>query len=331
MTSGPATISVHAEEARARRARLTRSAAIASMSVAALLLALKIYATARTGSTAMLGSLADTALDIVASLVTLIGVWVAAHPPDSDHRFGHGKAEALAALVQVVLISISAVGIAARAIEVWLGGGRVEQAEEGVVVSLIAVAATLLLLAWQRHVIRKTGSIAIQTDHVHYKSDIFLNFAVIAALLLDQYAGVTGADPIFALGIAIWLGWNAWEASQHAIDNLMDREWPVEKREELLDTIRDNPDLQGVHDLRTRTAGNRDFAQFHITVDPNMTVAEAHEVMDAIEASLLARFPETEFLIHTDPEGHVELDSDRPVDLLTEGVDADFPEQAKPA
>ncbi|RVQ67868.1 cation diffusion facilitator family transporter [Croceicoccus ponticola] len=293
------------------------------MSVAAMLLALKIYATAQTGSTAMLGSLADTALDIVASLVTLIGVWVAAMPADHDHRFGHGKAEALAALVQVVLISISAVGIAARAISVWLTGAKVQEADMGITVSLIAMGATVVLLAWQRHVIRKTGSVAIQTDHVHYQSDILLNIGVIGALALDQYAGLTGADPIFALAIALWLGWNAWQASQQAVDNLMDREWPIEKRQRLLDAVRDNPDLHGLHDLRTRTAGMHDFAQFHITVDPQMTVAEAHDVMDAIEARLLTEFPDTEFLIHTDPEGHIESDAGIPVDLLSHGVDAD--------
>lgn len=312
--------------AAAQRGALTRSAALASISVACLLFALKIYAVIETGSTAMLGSLADTTLDIVASLVTLIGVWVAAHPPDADHRFGHGKAEALAALVQVVLISISAVGIAARAIEVWIGGRRVEAADAGITVSLIAIGATLLLLTWQRYVIRRTRSLAIHTDHVHYRSDILLNIAVIAALALDQYAGISGADPVFALAIAGWLGWNAWEASQQAVDNLMDKEWPVEKRERLLDAVRDNPDLHGLHDLRTRTAGQRDFAQFHISVDPAMTVAEAHDVMDAIESRLMGVFPDTEFLIHCDPEGHVESDAEVPVDLLSEGVDADFAE-----
>lgn len=327
MTVGAVT--ARAKEAARRRAILTRSAAIASMSVAFLLLVLKIWATVQTGSTAMLGSLADTALDIVASLVTLIGVWVAAQPADSEHRFGHGKAEALAALIQVVLISISAIGIAGRAVDVWISGERVQEAEAGITVSLVAIVATLVLLAWQRHVIRRTGSLAIHTDHVHYKSDILLNLGVIAALVLDRHAGLGGADPIFALAIALWLGWNAWEASRQVLDNLLDREWPIEKRQRLLDAIRDNPALQGVHDLRTRTAGNRDFAQFHITVHPKMTVAAAHEVMDAIEARLLAIFPGTEFLIHTDPEGHIEPDAEKPVDLLTQGIEADFAPEAR--
>lgn len=320
--SAPTAAPAHTHDA-AGKGALNRSAAIASLSVALLLLTLKIYATIATGSTAMLGSLADTGLDLVASLVTLVGVWVAAMPADHDHRFGHGKAEALAALVQVVLISVSAFGLAARAIDVWLHGGAVEEAGMGITVSLIAIGATLALLGWQRHVVRKTGSIAIQTDHVHYQSDILLNLGVIAALALDQYVGLTGADPVFALLIAGWLAWNAWQASSAAIDNLMDREWPVAKRQRLLDTVRDNPDLHGLHDLRTRTSGSRDFAQFHISLDPAMTVAQAHDVMDAIEARLQAVFPDTEFLIHPDPEGHAERETGLPVDLLAAGVDAD--------
>ena len=163
----------------------------------------------------MLGSLADTALDLVASLATLAGVWVAAQPADDEHRFGHGKAEALAAMFQVMLISISALRHrrSARSSS-WSAARGTEAAGEGIGVSLIAIAATLALLAWQRHVIRRTGSLAIATDHVHYQSDLLLNLAVIAALALDQYAGFAGADPLFGLAIAAWLGWGAWRASR---------------------------------------------------------------------------------------------------------------------
>ena len=182
---------------------LNRSAAIASISAATLLLAIKGWAAWSTGSTAMLGSLADTVLDLVASLATLLGVWIAAQPADDKHRFGHGKAEAIAALFQIVLISISALGIASRAIEQFLSGARVQSAAEGIGVSVAAIVVTFALLAWQRHVIRKTGSLAITTDNVHYQSDLLLNLAVIAALALDQYAGIRGADPLFGFGIAL--------------------------------------------------------------------------------------------------------------------------------
>jgi ferrous-iron efflux pump FieF len=286
-------------------ASLNRSAAFASIAVALLLVALKGYAAWSTGSTAMLGSLADTMLDLVASLATLAGVWIAAQPSDANHRFGHGKAEALAAMIQVVLISISALGIAVRAVEQIVAGGRTQAAGEGIGVSLIAIAATLGLLAWQRHVIRRTGSLAIRTDHVHYQSDLFLNLAVIAALALDQYGGLAGSDPLFGLGIAAWLGWSAWGASQEAVEQLMDREWPEDKKERFLAVVARHPELRGVHDMRTRTSGNRDFVQFHVWVDGSMTVRHAHRVMDEVEAKLLAEFPEVEILIHPDPEGLV--------------------------
>jgi ferrous-iron efflux pump FieF len=290
----------------AATASLNRSAAVASISVAVLLAALKLRAVWVTGSSAMLGSLADTGLDLVASLATLAGVWIAAQPDDAEHRFGHGKAEALSAMFQVVLISISALGIAWRAVDQLLAGTRVEAAGEGIGVSLIAMAATLALLAWQRHVIRRTASLAIATDHVHYKSDLLLNLAVIAALALDQYAGISGADPVFGLGIGAWLAWGAWRASQAATEQLMDREWPEEKRERFLQLIARHPELCGVHDMRTRTSGNRDFVQFHVWVDPDMSVRHAHQVMDEIEAKLHAEFPDVEILIHPDPEGLVD-------------------------
>jgi len=299
-----------------KRATLTRGAAVASIFVALLLVSLKAWAAWSTGSTAMLGSLADSALDLVASMATLAGVWVAALPDDERHRFGHGKAEALAAMFQVVLISISTVAIAARALERFLSGERTAAAAEGIGVSLVAMAVTLGLLAWQRYVIRKTGSLAITTDHVHYQSDLLLNLAVIAALSLDQYFGFAGADPLFGCGIAAWLGWNAWRASQEAIVQLMDHEWPVEKKERFLAVMAQHPDLRGVHDLRTRTSGDRDFVQFHVWVDPNMSVREAHEVMDDIEARLHAEFPDVEILIHTDPEGLVNEEGIAAEDVL---------------
>jgi ferrous-iron efflux pump FieF len=285
---------------------LNRSAAVASITAALLLLALKGWAAWSTGSTAMLGSLADTTLDLVASCATLAGVWIAAMPADDKHRFGHGKAEAIAALFQIVLISISALGIATRAIEQFWQGQRTTEAGDGIVVSLVAIGVTLVLLAWQRYVIRRTGSLAIQTDNVHYQSDLLLNLAVIAALALDQYVGVAGADPLFGLAIGAWLGWSAWTASQQAFEQLMDHEWPAEKKDRFLAVLARNPDITGVHDLRTRTSGNQDFVQFHVWIDPTMTLGAAHAVMDDMEARLQAEFPDTEIIIHPEPDGHVD-------------------------
>ena len=285
--------------------KLNRSAAYASIAVASLLVGLKIWAVWSTQSTAMLGSLADTVLDLVASLATLAGVWIAAQPADEEHRFGHGKAEALSAMFQVVLISISALTLAVRAAGQLVAGARPGGASEGIAVSGIAIVATLGLLSWQRRVIASTGSVAIATDHLHYKSDLLLNLAVIAALALDRYAGVPWADAAFGLLIALWLGWGAWHASTAAIDHLMDREWPDDRKARFLEVVARHPELKGLHDLRTRTSGNHEFVQFHMSVDPDMTVRDVHVVMDEIEAKLAKEFPGTEFLIHPDPDGLV--------------------------
>lgn len=285
---------------------LTTRAALASVATALFLLVLKAYAAWTTGSVAMLGSLADTGLDLIASLVLLYGVRVAAMPADHDHRFGHGKAEALAALFQVALVVVAALVIGSRAIQRLGDDATTTEAEFGIGVSLIAIAATLLLLFYQRAVIRRTDSIAIKADHLHYQTDVLLNLSVIGALGLEQFAGLTGADPLFGIAIAAWLLWGAWRASSRAVDQLMDREWPEAKRERFLAAAARLPALNGLHDLRTRTSGASDFVQFHVWVDPDLTVSAAHDMMDAAELQLQREFPGTEFLIHLDPEGHTD-------------------------
>ncbi|MES2987530.1 MAG: cation diffusion facilitator family transporter [Pseudomonadota bacterium] len=285
---------------------LARRAALASVAAAILLGSLKAYAAWKTGSVAVLASLADSVLDLVASLVTLGGVHWAAQPADDDHRFGHGKAEALAALFQVVVITISALAILVRAIQSFAYVGPPAAPESGIAVSLFAMAVTLMLTRYQQHVIAQTGSIAIGADRLHYQSDLYLNGAVIAALALDAYLGLHGADAVFGVGIALWLLFGAWRASEAAIDQLMDKEWPEDKRRRFVEVAARHPELKSLHDLRTRCSGNRDFVQFHVWMDPNMTILEAHDVVEALEISLGKEFPGTEILIHIDPEGQID-------------------------
>jgi len=297
-----------AEVAAGHSAQATR-AALASVTLALLLLLAKAWAAYATDSTAMLGSLADTALDVIASITTLVGVRIAAVPADSDHRFGHGKAEALVALAQVALITVSAIGIGWRAADRLINGGETAALELGVGVSLLAIAATYLLLWYQKIVIARTGSVAIKTDNVHYKSDLFLNGSVIVALVLDQTLHIHGADAAFGIGIAVWLLWGAYRASNEAIHQLMDREWPEGERQEFLDAAAQYDELRGLHDLRTRKSGTVRFVQFHVWVPPEWTVQEAHDRLDAVEEQLQERFPGTEILIHVDPEGQVDRET----------------------
>jgi ferrous-iron efflux pump FieF len=297
------------------RAKLTARAAFASIAMAVTLIVLKSWAALQTSSMAMLGSLADSGLDLVASLVVLLGVRIAAQPADYEHRFGHGKAEALAALVQVILITLSAIFIGFRAVQRLLSGAQTAEAELGIGVSVIAMVLTVALISYQRHVVRRTGSLAIGTDRLHYSSDLMLNGSVIVALVLDQFAGLTGSDAVFGLLIALWLAWGAWKASSHALDQLMDREWPDERRERFLAATKEYPELAGLHDLRTRSSGTHYFAQFHVWVPAEWTVQEAHDRLDRVEEQLQQRFPDTEILIHVDPEGQTDRETLLPQEI----------------
>jgi ferrous-iron efflux pump FieF len=297
------------------RAMLTARAAFASIAMAVTLIVLKSWAALQTSSMAMLGSLADSGLDLVASLVVLLGVRIAAQPADYDHRFGHGKAEALAALVQVILITLSAIFIGFRAVQRLLSGAQTAEAELGIGVSVIAMGLTVALITYQRNVVRRTGSLAIGTDRLHYSSDLMLNGSVIVALVLDHFAGLTGADAVFGLLIALWLAWGAWKASSHALDQLMDRDWPDERREQFLAATKEYPELAGLHDLRTRSSGTHFFAQFHVWVPAEWTVREAHDRLDRIEEQLQQRFPDTEILIHVDPEGQTDRETLLPQEI----------------
>lgn len=283
-------------------------AALASVATAIFLLGLKGYAALTTNSVALLGSLADSGLDLLASLVTLYGVRLAATPADHDHRFGHGKAEALAALFQVALVTASALAIGWRGISALGGNAEVADAELGIAVSGVAILATMALVAYQKRIIAATGSVAVQADSLHYQGDILLNLSVIAALVLARYAGLSGADAIFGIAIAGWLGLGAFKASAQAIDQLMDKEWPEAERQSYIAVAVASPDVRGIHDFRTRRSGTRDFAQFHMNVARELTIVEAHDVVEAVEDALHKAFPKVEVLIHLDPEGHTDTD-----------------------
>jgi ferrous-iron efflux pump FieF len=282
---------------------LMRVATYAAVGVAVFLIVIKSIALAATGSVSMMGSLLDSFLDSLASLINLVAVRHALTPADQEHRFGHGKAEALAGLGQAVFIIGSAMFLLFQSFGRLLEPAPVQGGVVGISVSAIAIAATLALLVFQRRVVARSGSLAILADSIHYKGDLLLNLSVILALVLSTGFGLIAADAVFGVAIAAYIGHSAWAILRNANDQLMDREFPDIDREAIKALVLKNPDVISLHDLRTRASGVRRFIQLHLEMDPHMTLLKAHEVADSVELELLQEFPGAEVLIHQDPAG----------------------------
>jgi len=285
------------------KARLMRRATYASVLVAMLLIAVKLAAWLATGSVALLASLVDSLLDAVASLANLLAVRHALTPADAEHRFGHGKAEALAGLGQAALIAGSALFLILEAVDRLSHPQPLEHGVAGIAVMLFSIAATAGLVLYQRQVVRRTGSLAVTADRLHYVGDLLTNAAVIAALLIGAQGDYGWFDPVCALAIAGVIVKSAFDIVRGALDHLMDRELADSDRERIRAVVLAHPDAREMHDLRTRQSGNQAFIQFHLELDPRISLREAHRISDEIEAQILALFPGAEVIIHQDPAG----------------------------
>jgi ferrous-iron efflux pump FieF len=283
-----------------RHSRLLRLATNASVATAAILIAAKLVAWAITGSVSVLASLVDSMMDVAASLINLFAVRYSLMPADHEHRFGHGKAESLAGLAQTTFIAGSAVFLILQAFDRLLHPRPLEDVGIGVGVMVFATLATLALLILQRHVIRVTGSTAIKADALHYTTDVLVNGSIIIALLLSGY-GWPGIDALFALGIAGYILYSAWHIGHEAFQLLMDRELPDEQRQRIRHAALAHNQVRGVHDLRTRRSGHDIFIQMHLVLDDELSLFDAHEIGDEVEASIRGIYPEADILIHKDP------------------------------
>lgn len=286
--------------------RLMVRAANAAVAVAFTLILIKTWAYNVSGAVSLLGSLMDSLMDILASLINLVAVRFAVVPADDDHRFGHGKAEAIAGMVQAMVIFLSALFLMVEAGLRLINPVPVMEAEKGIVVLIISVILTALLVAYQRYVIRKTGSVAISADHLHYSGDILMNLGVILALFLSGYMQFYYADPVIGVLVAGYLLYNVKQIGQNSIDMLMDREMEEADKAKIFNIITTHAEVCGVHDMKTRKSGLNIFIQFHLEMDGGITLSEAHHISDDVETAIMAEYPEAEVLIHADPEGYIE-------------------------
>ncbi len=290
--------------------RLMKLATYASTGTAALLIAVKLAAWMATGSVALLSTLIDSTLDLAASALNLMAVRHALVPADDDHRFGHGKAEALAGMGQAAFVVGSGGFLLAEAGNRMVHPQPVSHGEWGIAVMVFSILATFALVGFQRMVAKRTGSLAISADSLHYTGDLLINASVIVSLLLAAGTNWPLADPLFAIGIGGWLMINAWQIFRLSLDTLMDKELPEADRERIRAIVTAHPGVQDHHDLRTRTSGRQGFIQFHLELPGNLPLVEAHRISDDVEKAILAEFPGFDVIIHEDPAGIREIQTE---------------------
>lgn len=281
--------------------RLVRAAALASVGVASLLVLAKAAAWSITGAVSLLATLVDSLLDVAASALTLYTVMKAMKPADVEHRFGHSKAEALGVVGQAAFVTGSAIFLLIEAARRIISPAPISETDVGIVVTAVAIALSFLLVLFQVFVVRRSGSPAIRADSLHYRSDIAVGVGVLISLWLSREYGWLFVDPLYAIAVAGYILFTAWSLVREALDVLMDRELPDDARERIKAVVKTIPEVQGIDDLRTRSAGMRQFIQLIVKLDPALTVAQADAVTDQVERALSREFPTAEAIVHAEP------------------------------
>jgi ferrous-iron efflux pump FieF len=294
------------ESVEPRKARLLRAATLASVLAAVVLVAAKGAAWFATGSVSVLSTVIDSLMDLAASTVNLWAVRHALTPADTEHRFGHGKAEPLAGLGQAAFVAGSSLFLVIEAVDNVITPRAIANHGIGIAVMVFAIVITIALVAFQSYVVRRTGSLAINADSLHYRGDTLIHGSVIASLVISAHFGIGYLDPLFAIAIAGYLLWNAVGIARAALVELMDRELDRADRDRVVEIARAHADVIDIHDLRTRSAGPRSFIQFHLQLPNDISLLRAHEISDEVEAKVRAAFPGSGVIIHQDPEGIIE-------------------------
>jgi ferrous-iron efflux pump FieF len=295
----------------ARHRRLLHLATRASLAVASVLILCKAVAWYLSGSVSLLAGLTDSILDGAASFLNLLAVHYSLRPADEDHRYGHGKAEALAGMGQALFIGVSAVFIAIQGAERLRSPAPIGEAGIGIAVMVLSLVLTLGLLMLQHKVVKETGSTAVRADSLHYRSDLMLNGSILIALLLAHW-GYPQVDALFGLAISLYILWSAFQIGKESSAILMDQELDPGVAQDMLALACAVPGVIGAHDLRTRMSGQHWFVQLHLELPGTLSLSAAHALCEQVEAAIIAQFPKAEVLVHADPEEAVNRDQFKP-------------------
>lgn len=273
----------------------------ASIVTAIVILIAKVVAWYVTDSPTILATLTDSFLDIAASFINFIAAKYALQPADNEHRFGHGKAEDLAVFTQSTFFGLSGIFIIVIAAKRIVHPETTKDSEFGIAVMLFSIVATLLLVLYQTYSYKKTSSKIVKADRFHYVIDLFTNVAVIVSLYLTKILDSKIIDPIFAICIALYLLYGAWDLLNSAFHNLLDHEFKPSDKDKLHEVIMSHKKVKGYHGLKTRYSGRQSFVQFHLELEGKMTLNESHSISEAIEDKIMEAFKRAEVIIHQDP------------------------------
>lgn len=279
-----------------------RSAPLVAVGAAGFLVALKGAAAWATDSLALGSAALDSLIDLFLSAANYLVLRRAAAPPDREHAYGHGKFESLAALGQGLFLAGAAAGLVAAGVRRLVSRQMPEQTGLGVAVLAVSVAVSLFVSWWLRRAAERTGSPALRADSLHYRTDLWTNGAALAALLLVRWTGWSAADPLVALGIAVFVFRTAASLALDAMGDLSDRGLPEEDLRRIEAVVASfAPRVAGFHDLKTRRSGGQRFVEIHLEIPRGTPFEEAHrrmvEVLRAIERDL----PRSKVFVHGDP------------------------------
>lgn len=291
----------------AQKEMWARRATTASIVIAASLILIKAVGWFLTDSVSLLSSMIDSMLDVGTSVINFMAVRSAWRPADSDHRFGHGKAEPLAGLFQSAFMIGAAVLVLAEAASRIAEPKTLSFAVEGIWIMGVSLVMTVGLVLLQRKAVRISGSAAVEADSLHYSSDILSNLAVMIAL----FAGMSGfawADPAIGGLVAGFLLYSAIKVGRNSVGVLMDAELPEADSQRIIELTMKNPDVIGIHRLRTRSSGVHRFAEIELIMDGGMLMRESHTICHQVMDSIRSEYPDLDITIHPEPPEDIHLD-----------------------
>jgi len=288
-----------------------KKATVVSSSVATILLIVKLSIGIASGSVAVLASAIDSLLDMAISLFNFFAIKKSEEKPNEVYQYGKGKIQAIAAVIEGTVITVSGLYIIYVAIEKLIAGSETSLLTPSILAMIFSIIVTYLLVQYLMKISKETGSIVIKADALHYKTDLWSNAAVLLSLGLVYFTDIHSIDALFGLGIGVYIIYSAYEIIVEGVEILLDKSLEGEIVAELGEIISNHPEVTSYHWLKTRTDGSTNFVEFHMVLRPNMLLLEAHRIADEVEDKIMELDTNKKWVItpHFDPYDDEEMNN----------------------